>query len=91
MEDNNIQSPKIRLADQPWSECECGGRLFEGAVVAKKISPIISPSGKEEFYPIEVLYCVSCKKIPSFIYNNIPVSVPDELKAAPKSSILQTS
>ena len=45
-------------------ECECGGHLFHLGIVFKKISAIISPSGKEELYPMEVLICESCHKVP---------------------------
>lgn len=45
--------------------CDCGGMLFEQGVVIKKISPLISPTGNEESYPITVLICKKCGKVPS--------------------------
>jgi len=60
-------SPKI-TADMMKSfktlTCDCGGMLFESGMVLKKISPLVSPSGQEELYPLEVLICVACKKVP---------------------------
>lgn len=44
--------------------CECGGMIFENAFVLKRISSIISPTGKEETYPLEVIVCKKCGKIP---------------------------
>ena len=43
---------------------KCGSKLFTEAVVLKKLSPIISPTGKEELYPIPVYVCVKCQTIP---------------------------
>lgn len=45
--------------------CDCGGMLFEPGWFFKKLSPLVSPTGKEELYPIEVLICKSCGKVPS--------------------------
>lgn len=42
----------------------CGSKLFAEAVVLKKLSPIISPTGKEELYPIPVYACVKCQTVP---------------------------
>lgn len=59
-------------------ECECGGMIFQPALVIKVISPILSPTGKEEHYPIEVMVCKKCGKIPAEFSdpNNI---IPKEL------------
>lgn len=48
----------------PSLECECGGHLFQPGVVFKRISALISPKGVEEIYPIEVLICQACHKVP---------------------------
>lgn len=79
MEDN-VNLPKIKLTDQPWFQCECGGFMFESGLLAKKISSILSPSGKDELYPIDVLYCKSCGLVPKMMYDKIP-NFPDALKA----------
>ena len=42
----------------------CGSKLFTEAVVLKKLSPIISPTGKEELYPIPVYVCAKCQTVP---------------------------
>jgi DNA-directed RNA polymerase subunit RPC12/RpoP len=42
----------------------CGSKLFTEAVVLKKLSPIISPTGREELYPIPVYMCAKCQTIP---------------------------
>ena len=43
--------------------CSCGGMLFREATVFKKISAIISPTGKEELMPIEVVVCEKCNLV----------------------------
>jgi hypothetical protein len=45
--------------------CDCGGMIFQTALVLKKVSPLIAPSGKEELTPIEVLVCKNCGKVPN--------------------------
>jgi len=57
--------------------CECGGMVFENGVILKKISPIISSTGKEEIYPIEVLVCKKCGKVPQEL--NMNGILPDEI------------
>lgn len=44
-------------------KCQCGGMIFRHSYVFKKISMIISPTGKEELMPIEVMVCEKCNKI----------------------------
>jgi hypothetical protein len=58
-----LTADKIRTAKQV--ECDCGGALFSEKIMFKKISAIISPTGKEELYPMQVIVCDSCGKIPS--------------------------
>lgn len=57
--------------------CTCGGMLFQSGVVFKRISPLIAPSGKEEIYPLEVVVCKSCGKVPR-AFNN-PDVLPEEV------------
>lgn len=65
------ESPQMRagmspqmLLDSPNVVCECGSKLFHEAIVLKKVSALISPTGKEELYPIPVYVCDKCGKIP---------------------------
>ena len=61
-----VAKPKITpeiLKMSKTLECSCGGMIFTQAIVVKKISAIISPSGKEEFMPIDVMICDRCKKV----------------------------
>ena len=82
--------PKVNITSEmmksfPSLECDCGGHLFAPGIVFKKISAIISPSGKEEIYPIEVLICQSCHKVPT----TFPSSdlLPEDVLAKSKLSL----
>lgn len=57
--------------------CSCGGIIFEEGIILKKISAIISPTGQEELYPLEVLVCKKCGKVPKEL--NVGNMLPDEI------------
>lgn len=62
--------------------CECGGMLFQEKIFFKILSPLISPTAKEELVPMPVFVCTSCGKVPAFFDSqNI---LPAEIKAQPK-------
>lgn len=61
--DPNISGTVV--VDSPNVVCECGCKTFLEAVVLKKISPVISRTGREEMFPIPVFICSSCGKIPA--------------------------
>jgi hypothetical protein len=82
-----IQAPRITpdiIRNSPTIECEeCGGKLFTEKLMFKKISALISPTGKEEVVPMPLLVCEKCGKVPAvFDTNNV---VPEELKALKKT------
>ena len=59
--------------------CECGGLIFAEKLFFKKISALLSPSGKEEVAPMPIIVCEACGKVPSaFDSQNI---LPAEIKA----------
>lgn len=70
----------INPRDLPWAGCEKGAQIYESAVVFKRLSPIISPTGKEEYLPAEVFICKGCGKVPRFIYDRIP-DLPEEMRS----------
>jgi len=45
--------------------CDCGSAMFSEKLMFKRISSIISPSGREELYPMQVVVCESCGKVPT--------------------------
>jgi hypothetical protein len=66
MEHNEFSRPKIDLASTPWHGCEAGNYIFDTATMFKRVSPLLSPSGKEEFAAAEVIVCRRCGMIPPF-------------------------
>jgi DNA-directed RNA polymerase subunit RPC12/RpoP len=43
---------------------KCGSKVFIEAAVLKRLSSVLSPSGKEELVPIPVFACAKCGTIP---------------------------
>jgi len=58
-----ISMDQIKISQQV--ACDCGGTMFNEKIMFKRISAILSPSGKEEIYPMQVIVCDSCGKVPS--------------------------
>jgi hypothetical protein len=76
------EEPKMRItpdqiANSQTIECACGNKLFEEGMIFKKLSPIISPTGREEIFPIQVIVCKKCGKIPDVF--DLEGVVPKEL------------
>jgi len=66
-------------------ECDCGSKLFHPGIVFKKISAIVSESGEEELYPLQVLICEECHKVPRSL-PGVEI-LPDEVLAIKKQTI----
>jgi len=56
--------PKI-IKDAKLITCDCGWAIFEEKMMLKRISPIVSPTGNEEMFPMNVLVCASCGLVPT--------------------------
>ena len=51
----------IDLTHAKTLECEkCGGVGFRQTLMLKKLSPLVSPNGKEAIIPVGVFACDSC-------------------------------
>lgn len=50
--------------------CECGSKIFNQAFVLKRISPLVTGTGKEEVAEIPVYVCAKCGKVPEVYTNN---------------------
>jgi hypothetical protein len=71
---------KIDLTSTPWVKCEAGNLLWDSSMLFKKLSSLMSPSGKEELLPAEVIICKRCGKVPRFFWEKAK-EIPDELKS----------
>jgi len=58
----NISSPqvKIDINDCPSIACECSSILWDNAFIVKRISPLYSPTGQEQFANVPVVICKKC-------------------------------
>lgn len=63
MKNNDVNQPNINIESLTNYNCECGNGTFDMIYKIKKLSKFQSPSGKEEFVPIQLFYCTECKKI----------------------------
>lgn len=52
------------IIDSPNIECECGCKTFVEGAVLKKVSQIITMTGRDEIVPIPVYVCSRCGKVP---------------------------
>ena len=56
---------QVDLSEADTVKCDdCGNYLFITSHVIKRISPIISPTGKEAIVPVQVYSCGNCGKVP---------------------------
>ena len=63
-----------QLAQAESVTCEsCGNHTFVGVMMMKRISPIISPTGKEAVVPIQTFACNAC----GFVNKQFLPSMPD--------------
>ena len=64
--------------------CDCGGAMFTPKMMLKKISPIVSPTGKEEVFPLNILVCDACGLVPNEL--NPENMIPKEYLAVKKKN-----
>ena len=69
--DLNQQQPQITsemIRQSKTHECaECGNKVFVEAIVLKKLSSLVTGTGKEELMPARVMVCRNCGKVPKEI------------------------
>lgn len=83
MDETKMNIPPMRITEDmvrnaKFLACDCGGTMFKEKMMFKRISKLLSPSGKDEVYPMTILVCDKCGKVPSdpmFNPNNL---IPEE-------------
>ena len=76
MDDQSSEVPitASQLAQAESVSCEhCANQTFVGVMMMKRISPIISPTGKEAIVPIQTFACNAC----GFVNKQFLPSMPD--------------
>lgn len=67
------QQPQVDLKQTTSVKCECGHEYFSQSFIMRRVSSILTGTGKPGFVPIPVFTCNSCGKV-------IPEMLPPELK-----------
>ena len=63
---------QIDIGDTETIVCEkCGNASFIQSFFLKRISPLVSPTGKEAIVPIQVFACGNCGTIPKNMMSQI--------------------
>jgi len=71
--------PQIDLTESDTISCDdCGNAAFTPAFFLKKISALVSPTGKESIVPIQVFTCGSCGKVPQNMLESAGLAKPGE-------------
>ena len=68
-----MENLNIKLSEQPTMTCAvldeehnlCENTTFFPVMFFKELSPMMSPSGKEELIPVETYGCSACGSIPN--------------------------
>ena len=59
-----MQTMMNSVYESPTVVCKCGSKIFHEAVVLKKVSALVTGTGREELIPIPVYVCDKCGEIP---------------------------
>ena len=68
----NININPEDLEDVLCEKCEC--QTFEPAMLFKKLSAVLSPSGKETLVPLQIYKCTECAHINEGFLPKMPPS-----------------
>jgi len=62
---NNVPQLNIDVKNVPNIRCpHCNNQVFQPLFIAKKISALQSPTGKESVAPMQIFACTSCGAVP---------------------------
>ena len=59
MKDTTIIKCENKIVDN-GVEFECGGTAFDRAIELRKLSALVSPTGKAGVIPVPYYYCIKC-------------------------------
>lgn len=65
----DINANKNATSNQ-FEVCECGNKIWVQGLILKKISALLSQSGKEEVMPIPVFLCSKCGELAPMLKND---------------------
>lgn len=70
MADARLNNVNVDLNRVPVERCKCGGGTWKIVYLLKKVSALISPTGKETLVPIQIFACDKCDTI-SPLFSNL--------------------
>lgn len=58
-------TPQVTIKDTTEVTCDkCGGNVFQIGSYFRKVSALLSPSGKPQYIPIEqAVFCITCHHV----------------------------
>jgi hypothetical protein len=80
-----VVKPNIDITQTTPEVCEnCNGEAFRDALLLRKVSALLTETGKEGYLPIQVFACVKCGHVNSHF-------IPSDLRAKQSSIVQATS
>jgi hypothetical protein len=56
--------PGVNYSQTVGVQCEeCDGEIFQPAFMIRKVSALVSPTGKETMLPVQLFSCVACNHV----------------------------
>ena len=84
---NQQATVEVDLKDAETLKCEhCKNYLFIESYVLKRLSPIVSPTAKEELIPVQVYSCGNCGRVPKTLLRGSGIDA-DEINSPKKDSL----
>ncbi len=71
------QNLNLKMSDTTPLKCDkCGCQKFKGAVILRRVSPLVSPSAQEAMVPINTYACMECGWVnQQFLPKDLPADV----------------
>ena len=84
MTDTRLNNINLDLNRVPLERCKCGNGTWKVVYILKKISALVSPTGKETLVPIQTFACDKCNTI-SPLFKNLNDT--DEIESSTGESL----
>ncbi len=62
--------PRFDITTCPTEVCVCGNKIWIAGNVLKKVSALMSPTGKDQLVPIPIFVCSKCGEVASTFKND---------------------
>ena len=65
----NMHNANLSYASTEPIKCEkCDSEVFQPAFILRKVSALVSPTGKETIVPVQLFACISCGHVNEDMY-----------------------